>query len=114
MSDKPNFRVRRIVAIVLSLPFPGAGQVLLGAPARGLVFAVIVPFVTAIAVRFGWRGLLVAALLRAAAAIDTGKMYVHPGAVPKRGRAVYLFCAVVAVGLAAQLVGANSGWPPRS
>lgn len=111
MSAEPNLKVRRIVAVVASFVFPGTGQVLLGAHARGLVFAVVVPFITSVALRFGWRGLLVAVLLRAVAAVDTGKMYIHKIAVPKPGRALYLFCAAVAVGFAAALVGARS-FPP--
>lgn len=104
---------RRALAVVASLVSPGAGQVLLGAPGQGLAFAVVAPFITGVVLRFGWRGLVVAALLRGVAAVHAARMVAMPGAAPRGGRAVFLVAASFAVGMFAQMVGERSGFPPR-
>jgi len=103
--------VRRAVAVLASLVAPGAGHALLGAPGWGLAFALGAPFVTGLALRLGWRGLAIAALLRAVAAVHAARLVVAPGASPPPRRALVLVAATIAVGMLAQLVGERSGRP---
>ncbi len=109
----PPSRARRVVAVVASLFAPGAGHALLGAPGWALAFSLVAPFFTGLALRLGWRGLVIAALLRGVAAVHAARLLTLPGAGPKGARAVMLVAATAAVGLFTQMAGERSGFPPR-
>lgn len=81
---------RRVLAVLLSLLVPGAGQAVLGRTRRGLAWAIGVPLSSMTIVPLGMIGVVIAALFRVGSGVDAWLLAPAADRLPSNRRGILL------------------------